>query len=194
MAVKTFLYYTTQSNIAIGVVCLVFGILDVLSYLGKKVQIPRWLNVVKFATTVAITLTFIVFWTMLVPVQLKDSLDYLLSVDNILCHTLVPIFAVVDWLLNSQKYVDKKHDFLWSVSTPLAYFVFAMVVASYNVDFGYGARVPYFFLDFYQYGWFNISTFPFGVFWWILIVLCLVLGIGALLMQAKKLCNKKREK
>ncbi|MBQ4272066.1 MAG: hypothetical protein IJB95_00215, partial [Clostridia bacterium] len=65
MARNTFLYYTTQSNIAVGLVCLAFGVLDVVSRFGNQIRIPRWLNIVKYAVTVAITLTFIVFWFML---------------------------------------------------------------------------------------------------------------------------------
>ncbi len=190
MGQKTFLYFTTQSNIAIGIVCLVFAILDVATQ-GKTVAVPRWLNILKFACTVAITLTFIVFWTVLAPVEFADYPQYLASADNILCHTLVPLCAIADWLLNSQNFLHKKGDFWWSVTLPLAYFIFAVVVSFTGVEFGYGAKVPYFFLDFYQYGWFGLTTFPFGVFWWILIILGIVLGIGCALLFFKKLCSGK---
>lgn len=194
MSHNTFLYYTTQSNIAIGLVCLAFGVLDVIGYCGKKVNIPRWLNIVKYAVTLAITLTFVVFWTMLAPIQLKDYPAYLLQVDNILCHTLVPILAVCDWAVNAQCFRHKKSDLWWSISTPLAYFAFVMICSLSGLEFGYGAKVPYFFLDFYQYGWFNLSSFPFGVFWWILIVLGIVLGIGFGLLKLKDGFGRVRER
>ena len=194
MARNTFLYYTTQSNIAIGLVCLAFAILDVLSYCGKKVHIPHWLNVVKYAASVAITLTFLVFWVMLAPIQMKEYPELIFDFDSILCHGVVPILSVADWLVNAQGYRHKKTDFWWSISTPLVYFVFVMSASLSGADFGYGAKVPYFFLDFYQYGWFNLSTFPMGVFWWILIVLGIVLGIGAVLLKVKDCFGRVRER
>ena len=185
MANNTFMYYTTQSNIAIGLVCLVFGILDVISYCGKKVNIPHWLNLVKYAVTVAITLTFIVFWVMLAPIQMNEYPELIFHLDSILCHGVVPILAFADWVINAQNYQHKRTDFWWSISTPLVYFVFVMSASLSGADFGYGLKVPYFFLDFYSYGWFNLSSFPMGVFWWILIVLGIVLGIGSMLMVVK---------
>ena len=194
MARNTFLYYTTQSNIAVGLVCLAFGVLDVVSHFGNQIRIPRWLNVVKYAVTVAITLTFIVFWFMLAPIQMKDYPELITDLDSILCHGVVPILAVCDWLVNVQCYRHKKSDLFWSISTPLAYFVFVMIASLCGVEFGYGAKVPYFFLDFYQYGWFNLNSFPMGVFWWILIVLGIVLGIGALLLKVKDAFGRVRQR
>ena len=194
MANNTFMYYTTQSNIAIGLVCLVFGILDVISHFGNQVKIPRWLNITKFAVTVAITLTFIVFWVILGPIQMKDYPELMVQLDSILCHAVVPVLAVADWVINVQCYRHKKHELWWSLSTPLVYFVFVMSASLSGADFGYGQKVPYFFLDFYSYGWFNLSSFPMGVFWWILIVMALVLGIGALLLKVKDSFGRVRER
>jgi len=69
-----------------------------------------------------------------------------------------------------------------------------MIASLSGVEFGYGAKVPYFFLDFYQYGWFNLGSFPMGVFWWILIVLGIVLGIGALLLKLKDISGRTRQR
>lgn len=192
MANNTFMYYTTQSNIAVGLVCLAFGILDVLCYCGKKVNAPHWLNIVKYAVSVAITLTFLVFWVMLAPIQMKEYPELIFDLDSILCHGVVPILAVADWVLNAQNYRHKKSDFWWSISTPLVYFVFVMIASLNGADFGYGLKVPYFFLDFYSYGWFTLNSFPMGVFWWIVIVMGIVLGIGAVLLKVK--CTKAQSK
>ena len=194
MANNTFLYYTTQSNIAIGLVCLVFGVLDVISYLGNQIKIPRWLNIVKYAVTLAITLTFVVFWVLLGPIQMKDYPELMFQIDSILCHGIVPVLAVADWTLNAQCFRHKKHDLWWSISTPLIYFAFVMIASLSGADFGYGQKVPYFFLDFYSYGWFNLGSFPMGVFWWILIVLGIVLGIGFGLLKLKDAFGKVRER
>ena len=131
---------------------------------------------------------------MLAPIQLKEYPELITDLDSILCHGVVPILAVCDWLVNVQCYRHKKSDLFWSISTPLAYFVFVMIASLSGVEFGYGAKVPYFFLDFYQYGWFNLGSFPMGVFWWILIVLGIVLGIGALLLKVKDAFGRVRER
>ena len=69
---------------------------------------------------------------------------------------------------------------------PLLYLVFVYAVAGpLGLAFDpSGAKVPYFFLDYRKLGWFDLGSgnLDFGVFYWILILLAIVLAISFLLV------------
>ena len=46
-----------------------------------------------------------------------------------------------------------------------------------------GRPVPCFFLDFTELGWFRIADGRIGVFYWVLIMIAIVLGLGYLLLR-----------
>ena len=125
------------------------------------------------------------------PTWSPQAWKYISTLSNVGCHTLVPLFAIVDWLVFDGKYRNKKYEFLYGVIMPIYYLVFSMICSTQNVDFGRGAKVPYFFLDYYANGWFTIGNGKLGVFWWIWIVVVIVVGISLLLMWGKNAIYKK---
>ena len=138
----------------------------------------RVLEIARFVVLVGITITFLVFWTVLAPRMEKD---YLLSLNNLLVHTLVPLLFIADFFLFDRIAAPGKAEVLWSVIMPLYYFVFSLVHAAVNpkLEFQDGSRYPYFFLDVDKFGWFGFRNGP-GVFWWSLIFFGLTLGLGYL--------------
>ena len=166
------LYYTIQSNLW---VMLVTAIYLVLSLAGPSMGL-RVLEIARFAVLVGITITFLVFWIVLAPRMEKE---YLLSLNNLLVHTLVPLLFIADFFLFDRIAAPSKAEVLWSVAMPLYYFVFSLVHAAVNpkLEFQDGSRYPYFFLDADKFGWFGFRNGP-GVFWWSLIFFGLTLGLG----------------
>ena len=75
---------------------LVFLVNEVVELLTKKSFINQTLLFIKYVATVAITVTFLVFFTMLAPLM---GVDYLLSFNNFSLHAIVPILAIVDLIL-----------------------------------------------------------------------------------------------
>ena len=177
------LYYTVQSNIWIGVTCLVFALLKIIGYKRKNNLIPSWLYVTKYVFVVAISLTMVVFWFLLAPTLQLPS--YLVSPSNLFAHTLTPITAIISFLFfDSREYQLMKKHALFSLVTPLYYIVFAIIASSSGVVF-HTFRMPYFFMDYYQFGWLNLLTFSseygfssFGVFYWIVIISLFILLMG----------------
>lgn len=197
MSKGVLLYFTIQSNITIALICLVFLILDIIGFARKKaIEIPRWLYIAKFLFTVAITLTFLVFWLILVPTLPRDMLgSYIKSPSNLCCHTFVPLFAVLDWLLFNGGYRNKKNDYLWGMAMPLYYLLFSMIAGTAGADFGGGSKFPYFFLNYEKNGWLRLGRSGIGVIWWIIIVAVIVICISAILMWSKnKLYQKVLQK
>jgi hypothetical protein len=121
------------------------------------------LEIARFAVLVGITLTFLVFWAMLAPRMEKE---YLMSLNNLLVHTLAPLLFIADFFLFDRIAPMGNLAVLWSVAMPLYYFIFSLVHAAVNRRSASRAasRYPYFFLDLDRLGWFGFRNGP-GVFW-----------------------------
>lgn len=172
------LYYTIQSNLWVFLVTAVYLALSVAGLSTDSAAGWRALEITRFAVLVGITITFLIFWAVLAP---RMEREYLLSLNNLLVHTLVPLLFIADFFLFDRIAPIGKLAVLWSVSMPLYYFVFSLVHAAVNpkLEFEDGSRYPYFFLDVDRLGWFGFRSSP-GVFWWALIFFGLTLGLGYL--------------
>ena len=172
---REWLFFTIQSNIWIGVTCFV-GIVLLLS----KAQIKKWMYSVKLVFTVSITLTGVVYCTMLAPFLGSKAYTFV----SILLHVVVPISSIADFVVYDCRVEYKKWECLLVTVPPLYYLAFAAVGYLRNWEFGYGGHnYPYFFLDWGgPAGTFGIvNKFPYmGVFYYVLILLFFVVGIGAL--------------
>lgn len=191
---KGMLYFTNQSNFWIGVVCLIGIILILLEKTKNKSYIKPWMYIVKLVFTVAITLTGVVYCFLLVPTMTEDPW----CISSILTHVIVPLFAVVDFLVYDIGFPYKYKHSLWTLIPPLYYLVFAGIGYIINLDFGLGVNYPYFFLDWgAPVGFFGISKeLPhyIGMFYWLILMLGIVLGFGILYIKISKISNKNKEK
>ncbi|MBE5746615.1 MAG: hypothetical protein E7352_00345 [Clostridiales bacterium] len=158
------LYFTQQSNIWIGVTSLIFAIF----LLRKNVTQKQWMviSVFKYVFTVAITVTGVIFCSILAPFA-----DYnVWTFASVLTHVVVPVLSVVDFFIN-KSIVKFNKKFVWCSFIPLVYYlIFASVLGAFNVDFGRGEPYPYFFLNFHsEVGLFGfIAKWPpqIGSFYW----------------------------
>lgn len=187
MSASSMLFFTVQSNITIMAICAVYLVFDVMKLFGKDVQKPNWLKAVKYIFTVAITLTFVVFSLLLMPyIIMMGQSSYLLSVSNFFAHNLVPILAIADWLLFDYEYKTTNKTFLLGTIMPLYYLAFALICSAMGVTFGESGQIaPYFFLDYQANGWFSIGDGKFGVVYWIIILVGIVLLLSWLLILLK---------
>ena len=186
-SISSALFFTIQSNVWIGATCLVG-----LAFIIFKVEIKKWMYTVKLIFTVSITLTGVVYCTMLAP--LLGDIAYSLS--NTLLHVVVPAAAIADFFV-----YDIGEYRMWEcllVTVPPFYYLgFAGIGFVRNWDFGYdGQNYPYFFLNWGSpTGAFGFSSeFPYmGVFYYILILLVFVIGIGVLYIWLANLLRRKNE-
>jgi hypothetical protein len=78
----------------------------------------------------------------------------------------------------------KNRNLFYSIVPPLCYFAFAMLLGAFNVDFGRGEPFPYFFLNFKTeaglFGFVDGDLPQFGSMYWIILILCMILGLSAL--------------
>ena len=184
---KTLLYYTNQSNVLIAAICLAFALWQIF---GKK-SLPNWCYVVKYAGTVAITITFLVFWLFLAPFMKGNP--HLFALNSICLHLVSPLLAIADFVLFDCNWLSGKKTVWWTLVFPCYYFAFAIICSCCGVTFDQnGAVMPYFFLDFYTYGWFTVDfqTPQLGVAYWLVAILGFVLGVGWLYLKVKRWRNK----
>ena len=181
-------YFTQQSNVWIGTICLIFGILSVIGLIKSENYLNQALCVIKLVFTACITITCLVFCCLLAP--FADFNVWTLS--SVLTHVVTPILAVIDYFVCKEQKVEKAKYTFFAIVPLLYYFLFALIMSAFEVDFGRGDNFPYFFMNFNSpagmFGTSDIMPYKIGSFYWIIFILAIVISIAALY---KKLYNKK---
>ena len=136
---RRLLYFTTFSN-----VCLGFTFLPLLFCTIFKKKIGEFLFLAKYASTVCITLTFLVFSFLLVP--FADASYHLDRFSSMLTHFFSPIFAIVDFFFEKSPYRLKRKQCLLCALPPLFYTALSLSLSFLSIDFGRGDNYPYIFL------------------------------------------------
>jgi hypothetical protein len=114
-ALNVFAFFTIQSNIIVGVTSLLLALRSDRTSTGFRVA--------RLTGIVAIAITFVVFHAVLK--KLLDLESWALVADNLL-HTIVPILAVIGWLV----YGPRRHTsrrILWLTAVfPVAWCIFTL--------------------------------------------------------------------
>ena len=97
-----FKFFTVQSNVLFGFVALAFGIVEIMMITGKKSAMPRALVILKYVSTVGVTLTFLTVALYLSPINSKGYFA-LFTGTNFFYHFLVPVAAIVTYFLEGEK-------------------------------------------------------------------------------------------
>ena len=169
---RVFMFFTTQSNIAIAVISAVGLVL----MLGRK-SISNILYVIKYVGTVAITLTGVVFVAVLAPALGVNAWN----IQNVLTHVVVPLAAVADFFVASIGAEIKKINVLYVLIPPILYAIYAGIGYIKGWQFVEGYNYPYFFLNWGSpadaFGF--TKELPFmGCAWWILLLFIFLLVVG----------------
>lgn len=188
--IKSLFYFTIQSNILASIICAISLVFDIRRLQGKEVVVPKIFNYFKLVATTGLSLTLIVFWTLL---SFQMEVSYLYSVSNLTLHTFGPLLVLLDYIFFTLDFKPKKRMIMVTWVFPLLYLVFAMILSVSSVTFSDGNHVPYFFLDYKLFGWFKISNGNIGVFYWLLIVLVLLYGIGYGVYELNQLATKRKK-
>ncbi|MCL2149680.1 MAG: Pr6Pr family membrane protein [Dehalococcoidia bacterium] len=166
ISLGSFMYYTTQSNL---LAIVLFAILAIRTTRGLR-EGPSggvgWYTRFEMVCVVNLLVTFVVFWTLLVPQGI--SADYLWTFQNLAVHAITPLLCLTDYMLFSEAWRLKYRDIYFTTIFPLAYAAFATIagLAGYvyyyvvaleipldaGVTAGTPVRFPYFFLDYDRIG------------------------------------------
>lgn len=112
-----FSYFTIQSNI---IIIVVLGIAAVAAWRGTN---ARWLDYLRGASTVYISITGVVYSLLLTNIDVNTSLPWV----NIALHYTLPTIAVIDWLVDlPTPRISLRKALIWLVY-PALYLVYSLV-------------------------------------------------------------------
>jgi len=182
-----FMYFTVQSNVTEIIISAVFLINELC---GRKF-VNQTLYMLKFIFTVAITITFLVFFTMLAPLT---SFEYLISFNNLSLHLIVPLLAILDFFIFDTGIDLTYPKSLFGLAMPIYYVIFYFIGVPLGFQYSeLGNTAPYFFLSFNDIGWFfEKGTVGAAVWIAILVVLiaCLCLLYAFIMKKRKKALSR----
>jgi hypothetical protein len=128
--VRLFSYFTIESNV-IG-----FIVMGFTGYFALKGRQSPLIDLVRLSSTVYLTITAIVFWTLLVP-GLGLVWEYSIQMQ----HTILPLMIILDWFLSSSTSRFSFKQTLWLLIYPAVYIIYTMIRGAFTTEY------PYFFLD-----------------------------------------------
>jgi hypothetical protein len=160
-AANAFAFFTVQSNILIGVAALLLAV--------RSGRSSTAFAVLRLSGLVAITITVIVFHAVLAQTLDLKSWD---AVGNELVHTVVPVMAVVGWLLVGPRGLFSKRVAWLSLIFPVCWLAFTLIRGA--IAHWY----PYPFIDVTQLGYGRAAV---NCVW--LAVLMLGLAAGATVLD-----------
>lgn len=199
-------YFTNLSNILIILILLVFGILDIIILSNpKKCTIKKqYLFITKFALTLCISITWLIYMCILAPTN-DDGFfaSYMHHHFGSLClHFITPVLAIIDFILFDYNYNSTGKHCFYAILPPILYVLFIVILAETGVRWGDDMKAPYNFLNYNTgTGWFgfdlssiNSTTLGIGVAYMIFVLILIFLGIGRLFLLFKDIRKKSQKK
>lgn len=195
--VEQMFYYTIQSNI-ICALYFVFASLHIWENLefqsGSIAFLPRF----KGAIMMAITVTMVIFWSLLSNSNFEMdsiSISQIPTImqtpwPNYIVHSIVPILMIADWLLFDPKGVFKKIDPIIWLIIPYLYLIFSIILANTDHVFIGGSRYPYFFIDFDALGFSGVFSYIVSLTIFFIILGYLIITIDNILKNLHIRINK----
>ena len=122
---ELFRYYTVDSNAFVGIASLLFIIYEILIINNKKKEIPKYVYILKYMGTVAVTLTFIVTMFYLAPTY-GSNFWFLYQNSNLFFHLIVPILSFVSYVFFEKIDLNIKYT-IYGTSTMIIYGIFYAV-------------------------------------------------------------------
>lgn len=184
----SFMYFTIQSNIAIGIISLIG-----LCFLIKNSKVNNLWLIIKFVGTISITLTGVVFGFVLAPTLGAGAWN----VHNTLTHLIVPVAAVIDFFVIMPGHNISRNNVIYVIIPPLLYAIYARIGYVNGWQFAQGYNYPYFFLNWGSKAgaWGFTKEMPYmGTMWWILALLIFLIVIGHIYIGIVRLFEKKKTK
>ncbi len=163
-AVSVLKYFTIQSNL---MVTIYFGAIYFFKW-DQQPKLKPWLG----AVTVYITITFLVFVTLLQNIWHPVGIGLW---GNILNHYVTPIFSIVFLVIYRKDYLFTKSNILQWLIYPLIYIVFVLISGLAVGDYIY----PFFQIN-------EVGVGGFLIVFFCIMVLFFLLSIGAIILTRKK--------
>lgn len=178
-----YLSFTYQSNIFAMFTTFISVIVKNFVNPYKNKRLIRFTEVLQIISSVAITLTFVVFNFLLMPGLIaRGDIYYVFTFTSVIFHFVSPLIHVITFLfLDSHFY--KATDGYYGVIFPFYYLFFVFFCNFNKVEFtkdtGNAKYFPYFFMNYYDNGFFKTgdSILNLGFGYWLIILTILTIII-----------------
>ena len=185
------LYFTVMSNLAIAGFHLNLLFAERRELRDPSFRIPQAIHTLNFVLTISITLTFSVFFVLLIP---QYGISALWFPGSLATHLIAPIAAILDYIFFEKSHIKHGFTLLYTLIPPYAYVALTLVLSRLGVRYAHGDIVPYYFLNYEKLGWLRFSKDGIGVIYWILIISVVMLGIGQLILTLNTWVQKREVK
>lgn len=127
-------FYTVDSNILVGLAYLILIIYEYLLLKDKIKKIPKYVYILKYISTVAVSLTFLVTLLYLSPLYGSKFL-FLYQNSNLFFHLLVPLFSFISFCYFEKTDLEFKYTY-YGVSTMILYGIYYVINILIHMDNG----------------------------------------------------------
>lgn len=127
---EMFKFFTVDSNIFMGIIALVFVILQI-----KKQEITKNMYRLKLMSTSSVSLTFIIVFTYLGPIS-KDGIKSMLQNSNMFFHLIIPVLSIINFITFEKTDKLKLKDTLYGTIPTIIYAIFYMTNLLLHVENG----------------------------------------------------------
>lgn len=119
----SFRYFTMLSNVLAAIAAALVAAFDAKALISDEEKIPRWVLILKYAGTVAVTLTFVTVVVFLGPMVEAMGHGYfkLFQNENFFLHFLSPILAIISFVCFEQIENFKFTETLYGVIPTILY-------------------------------------------------------------------------
>lgn len=139
-------YFTIQSNLLVAIASVMLA--------RHPDRTTPWLRIIRLAGVAGITVTGVVHFFLLRPLLDLEGADW--AADKLL-HMVVPVLAILVWVLAGPRPVVRGRDVVLAMVWPVAWLVWTLVVGQVS------GWVPYPFLDADADGWAEVAVVCLGV-------------------------------
>ena len=168
-------YYTQLSNYFALISAAIYVVFLIRNIKDKSKEIPKWVSILKYTSTLSLLVTFLVVVFILTPYYGKDIIIWIFfEGSNLFYHTLCPIITFISFILFESHNIKGIKDNFRAVYFTIAY---AIVFITLNILKVYEG--PYPFLMVYK------QPVYMSIVWFILIVGG-AFGLGKLIMWVKE--------
>ena len=174
--INFFSYFTIDSNVGTVVVFAIGAVV-----LARRMQDPRWFGILRACVTSYMTVTGIVYNTLLRGIEIPVNM--VVPWTNEVLHVVGPLLIVADWLLAPGRLRLEWKNLWWVVSFPIVWAVYTMIRGplAYNDVAQKRTWYPYPFLD--------PANSPEGyvsVAFYVVLIAAVICGVGAAVIQVSR--------
>ena len=127
-------FFTVQSNVMMGLICLIYAIFETRVLTGKLNEMPKALYVLKHVFTVGVTVTFITVAAYLSPIN-KAGYFALFEGSNFFFHFLIPVISLLLLVFCDGEDMPFSYSFFGLIPF-LCYGVFYLINAFIHIENG----------------------------------------------------------